>query len=222
MNCVEFIARTDIHGKFNYLRKLENIRKNVELLIIAGDITHFGKIDDVIVFLDRAIEVFKTVLFIPGNCDPYETLNLNTVKERAINIHGKLFKYKDYYFYGLGGSNITPFNTLIEFDDRYLKRMINKLDELTNNYDRTIVVTHAPPYATLDKTFIGLRVGVRPYLEFLKKRYPIVWISGHVHEARGQIKLGRTLVINPGAFMRKYYSVIRLCNDNIYVDLGKL
>jgi len=221
MDCIEFIAISDIHGRFNYVRKINNIKDNAELLIIAGDITHFGNIDDVIRFLRKLTDLFEMILFIPGNCDPYYALELDNVDGVAINIHGKVYAYKGYYFYGIGGSNITPFGTYIEFDDEYLENMINKLDKLVNDYSRTIVITHAPPYNTLDKTFIGLRVGVKPYTMFLEHRYPILWISGHVHEARGKVKYNKTLIVNPGPFMKKYYSIIRLCNGSINIELRR-
>lgn len=221
MDCIEFIALSDIHGRFDYIRKIKYIKDEAELLIIAGDITHFGSVNDISSFLKRLMNLFEVILFIPGNCDPYQALELNRVDKVAINIHGRIYAYKNYYFYGIGGSNITPFNTYIEFDDKYLENMINKLDGLTNNYRRTIVVTHAPPYNTLDKTFTGLRVGVKPYTTFLEHKHPILWISGHIHEARGKMKYNKTLIINPGPFMKRYYSIIKLCNSSINVELRR-
>ncbi len=221
MDCIEFIAISDVHGRFNYLRKINNIKDDAELLIIAGDITHFGNVDDVISFLRKLTDLFETILFIPGNCDPYHTLKLDNIDGAAINIHGKVYAYRGYYFYGIGGSNITPFSTYIEFEDAYLETMIKKLDELVDDYSRTIVVTHAPPYNTLDKTFTGLRVGVKPYTMFLEHRHPILWISGHVHEARGKMKYNKTLIVNPGPFMKKYYSIIKLCNSSIDIELRR-
>ncbi len=213
------IAITDIHSKTSlarrFCREVEDYR--VDTLVIAGDITHFHSVDKAIEILGFLSKCFSNILFIPGNCDPRELLGIRDLYENIHNIHCRLYSIGNYLFYGIGGSNKTPFNTLIEYSEDELESM---LPEITSD-DNIVLVTHAPPYNTLDKVFLGFRVGVRVYRKFLEKHSNSVklWITGHIHEARGLCRVYDTLIVNPGAFKDRYYALIDL--DNMAVEIKR-
>jgi predicted phosphodiesterase len=50
-----------------------------------------------------------------------------------------------------------------------------------------VVLTHEPPFGTLDKTYLGERVGSIPLLHAIQgvPVAPCLWLCGHIHEARG-------------------------------------
>ena len=81
---------------------------NPDVLIIAGDITTFGPLEFAENFLSNLPDL-KT-LALPGNCDPQEILSVLD-KSKAVNLHGKKETIDGFTFIGLGGSNVTPFNT---------------------------------------------------------------------------------------------------------------
>ncbi len=67
-----------------------------------------------------------------------------------------------------------------------------------------ILVCHQPPYGVLDlvsnpavpKSWNGKHAGSKPILNYIKKYQPRYVICGHIHEAKGKTKIGKTTVIN--------------------------
>lgn len=59
-----------------------------------------------------------------------------------------------------------------------------------------VLVTHEPPYGTLDMTSLRTRAGSGAVLELLKRLRPKVLACGHIHESPGIQRVGGTLVVN--------------------------
>jgi Icc-related predicted phosphoesterase len=68
-----------------------------------------------------------------------------------------------------------------------------------------IFMIHYAPFKCLDKVkyksspMHGKNVGFEPYNNIIKKYKPALVVCGHMHENQGSCKIGKTLVINPGA-----------------------
>jgi len=70
-----------------------------------------------------------------------------------------------------------------------------------------ILVTHVPPYGVLDRvesaiippSWIGRHAGSRVVLEYIQRQQPRYVICGHIHEAEGSEKVGKSQVYNLGA-----------------------
>jgi hypothetical protein len=43
---------------------------------------------------------------------------------------------------------------------------------------------------------------------FIETHSPDVAVVGHIHEGRGTVRLGDTLVVNPGAFREGGYAIV--------------
>jgi Icc-related predicted phosphoesterase len=71
--------------------------------------------------------------------------------------------------------------------------------------DRTIAVMHCPPYGTrCDVLFNGEHIGSRAIRRWIERTQPLLTLHGHIHESpkmSGSFvdRLGRTVVVNPGA-----------------------
>ena len=69
-----------------------------------------------------------------------------------------------------------------------------------------ILVTHVPPYGVLDRvesktippSWIGRHAGSRAILEYIQKQQPDYVFCGHIHEAEGYERVGRSQVYNLG------------------------
>lgn len=59
-----------------------------------------------------------------------------------------------------------------------------------------VVVAHGPPYGYLDQMAQGQRVGSREALRYIRKHQPRLYLCGHIHEAAGEARIGRTKVVN--------------------------
>lgn len=216
---MKIIAVSDIHGK--YMKIIDYLKKNsVDLIILTGDITDFGpsKLGEEII---NEISSFNIpVLAIPGNCDP-TNLYGNIENSNAINIHAKGVTIKNIGICGFGGSNPTPFNTPLEFDEIEIYDQAHKAMEGIKDHKITLLVTHAPPLNT--KTDIlpsGVHVGSESIRRVIEEFQPTVNVCGHIHESMAMDEIGKTKVINPGMLQAGYICMINIDDsdeDNIKV-----
>ncbi len=187
---MKFLAVSDLHGNYSYVEALCKRAGKFDAVMIAGDITDFGPDE-------KALELFeffdKPILAVPGNCDNVSLLKL--LGERTISLHNSFHSIGELTFVGLGGSNPTPFNTPFELSEKrigeYIGTLLSKLDETK----KIILVSHAPPLNTTDRLPHG-NVGSEALARFLG-RFDLI-VCGHIHEARGKMMAGGTLVVNPG------------------------
>ncbi len=197
---------SDIHSSFNLHALKDKIKKEkADATVVAGDITHFGTVEEFKEIL-RAIDTGKPLIYVPGNCDPTEALDIDYM----INIHGKKFDYLSYTFVGFGGSNPTPFSTRIEFEPQIAKKELEKLIVGEKNL---ILVSHSPPFGTKADISMGRHVG-NPAIRSIVERFePILVVCGHIHESRAIDRVGRTFIVNPGPASKGFYAISEIDND---------
>src|SRR5690606_10563295 len=110
---------TDIHGEHNedfYKYLKEN---DIDLVLVAGDITDFGPLDFVKEFMDKLYDCDVEVFAIPGNCDPAGICN--AIRDAgSLCLHNNLIGFGNTVIMGYGGSNPTPFNTPGETSDDHI------------------------------------------------------------------------------------------------------
>jgi len=179
---MRLIAIADIHGK-QY--RVNNLIKNVEefspeVVVICGDITHFGPGELAKVLLDQ---IPVKTLAIHGNIDSEDVLDYID-KSKAENIHLREYIYKDLKFVGLGGNH---------FSDDEIKEVKSLLDE------NSIFVTHLPPYKVLDNAIFGIHAGSREIRQIIEEKKPRLHLCGHIHERPGFDRLNSTIVVNCSA-----------------------
>jgi len=81
------------------------------------------------------------------------------------------------------------------------KRVLKKFKELD------ILLCHQPPYGILDKVtskaapkhWKGKHAGSKTILDYIKRQHPKYVFCGHIHEAKGNKKIGKTRIYNLGA-----------------------
>ena len=180
------------------------------MILIAGDITDFGPDE----YAKKLLNMFKTpIMAIPGNCDPKTILKVLD-NSKAVNLHNTSERIGNITFIGLGGSNPTPFDTPFELQEDEIESNLEKMiTETENDQDSNTIVllTHAPPYGTVDEIPIG-HVGSTAIEKFVGRVNLIV--CGHIHEARGVMKVGKTVVVNPGMVSEGNGAVITITGEN--------
>jgi uncharacterized protein len=210
---MKILAVSDLHGNIkpiiNYLQD-----NTVDVIIIAGDITHFGPLELGEELLNEISSFNIPVLAIPGNCDP-DSMHINMDNSKAINIHARNLIIKNIGICGFGGSNPTPFDTPLEFEE------IQIYDEAKNALNGikdekiTLFVTHAPPYGTkTDLLPSGAHVGSESIRKIIEELQPTVNICGHIHESRGTDTIGKTKIINPGQISSGYACLINIPDNS--------
>ena len=193
---MRIIAFGDIHDRTDNIGKVERL-SDADCVIITGDLTNFGGVG-------RAKKVIETVsshnphLYAqPGNMDLKQVEDY--VDELGINIHSRGVIIQGVGFFGVGGSNYTPFNTPTEYTEEEIKEFILKGYEEIKHVELKVLVSHTPPYKTkVDIVSGGHHVGSVSVRDFIEKYQPQVCLTGHIHEAVGEDIIGNTKILNPG------------------------
>ncbi|HMK54025.1 MAG TPA: metallophosphoesterase [Methanobacteriaceae archaeon] len=210
---MKILAVTDMHGNFKPL--VDYLKKNqVDLVILAGDITHFGPPDLGEEILNEICSYGTPVMVIPGNCD-LESIHGEIERSNAINIHARNTVVKNMGICGFGGSNPTPFNTPLEFEEVEIYDEAKKVMEGIKEEKITLLVTHAPPYDTkTDLLPSGEHAGSKSLRRVIEELQPTLNICGHIHESRGMDKIGKTQVVNPGQMGDGYACLVRVSDQD--------
>jgi uncharacterized protein len=214
---MKILAVSDIHGK--YIKIIDYLKKNtVDLIILTGDITDFGPNELAEEILNEISSFNIPVLAIPGNCDPINLYG-SIDNSKAVNIHGKSVTIKNIGICGFGGSNPTPYNTPLEFDEIEIYDNARKVMEEIKNHEITLFVTHAPPLGTkTDLLPSGKHVGSESLRKIIEEFQPSINICGHIHESMAIDKIGKTTIINPGMLKEGHACIINIDDsddDNI-------
>ena len=205
---MRIVACGDIHQHPENCGKIPNLAA-CDYLLVHGDLTNFGGREAtarVIVALRRFC---PRVFAVAGNLDRRGAADFLT--EEGINLHGQarlLIKADDRLLViGLGGANPTPFFTPTEFSEEEMARLLDEAWRRAGPLMAggagipTLLLTHAPPYGTrLDRLRNGRHVGSQAVRAFIEKHQPSLCVCGHIHEAKGEDRLGATILFNPGAF----------------------
>jgi Icc-related predicted phosphoesterase len=207
---MKIFAAADMHGaqyRLNII--LDHIEAfSPDLVVICGDITQFGPGDVATNFLNQ---IPVDTLAIPGNIDTPEVGSAIS-ESKAENIDRKKIMKNGISFIGIGGDIPTSLSK-IEITDKDLEKPIEKVID-----EKSILVTHVPPFKTQDKVFLGHYIGSRELRSVVEKCKPRLVLCGHVHEDPGVAKLGKTLVVNCSIGKRTEGALIDL-NDKIDVKI---
>ena len=208
------LAGTDFHGfrpAFEAFA-LEAKKQKADVILIGGDITNFGTMEQARNLLSILAETKIPLFFVPGNCDPPSLVNLNFNNVKCI--HGEGVIYNDLVFMGVGGSSITPFNTPFEMSEEKIAEILQScLKSLSDKIGerKIILISHPPPKNTkLDRTVLGIHAGSVSVRRFIEEHSPLLTLCGHIHEAKGRDQIGRTLIINLGSAKWGNYAVVNV------------
>ena len=191
---LRILAASDLHGDTRRVRKLADLayKKNVDLVVIAGDITQFDI--DATNMIGPFLSKGKKVLFVPGNHDSPATAEFLSEKYKITNLQFYSFRHEGVGFFGCGGANIGP-NELTEKEMmQYLKKGFAGVKDTA----KKIMVTHLHPAGTsIERMSFPGGESVRKAIEEFE---PDIHICGHIHEAEGVEEIiGKTKVFCIGS-----------------------
>ncbi len=231
---MKILALGDPHGKLP--KNLDSIiKKNkIEVIVCVGEIPpvplerHLSKKFQKIGFLyadkrykeivDKLCSYGLPLIVMKGNA--YLT-------KRSNNFVRKLFsKYNNLYYRKTGKltlhkTNFVLFDMVWEthyapdniFTKNHMRANNNrekKLNKLLKENKKAILLSHASPYGILDKAYNGKHVGSKILLKSIKRYQPELVLCGHIHEAQGEGKIGKTKIYNLGC-----------CGNYKIIEIGK-
>ncbi|MFC0878812.1 metallophosphoesterase [Saccharicrinis sp. FJH2] len=196
-------------------KKLQSIPDRIMKIL---DEKILERLEEWILKIIDQINVNKTkVIISPGNDDTKQIDSL-LIKYNNRGIYTGLknpILFKEVEIITLDYTNITPWNTERELNEKKLKKLIAEKIGGIKNVENAIFNFHCPPFNTkldlapqLDK---DLKYDVKPgginivhtgstaVFESIKEYQPLLSLHGHIHESKGFEYIGRTLSLNPGS-----------------------
>jgi Icc-related predicted phosphoesterase len=209
---MKILALSDLHGKFDNFRLCSLPPANlVDIVIVAGDITHYGASKPLAAQeLERAEHELSLSLdwmsslsdyyrrcarfWIPGNHEYdipnsfYDSSGWECIYDKTIQFQGLLFH----------GVSLTMAHDRPQLAELWPHTTVNPeldLEKFSFSYS-DVIVSHSPPLGCLDGTERGVNIGSPGLKKYIEKMNPKLVICGHVHESRGIVIMGGTLIVN--------------------------
>jgi Icc-related predicted phosphoesterase len=134
----------------------------------------------------------------------------------VINPEGSLVELPGgFAMISVGYSNPTPWDTPRELPEDQLLQMIEREADKIPDPGRAIFNLHVPPKDTPIDQAVLVDAELRPVIKGgapaitgvgssavrtgVERYQPMLALHGHIHESRGEARIGRTLCINPGS-----------------------
>jgi Icc-related predicted phosphoesterase len=155
-------------------------------------------------------------LLAPGNDDPLFVDDLLGSSDMLVNPEGRLVELPGgFTMISVGYSNPTPWDSPRELPEEQLAARINALADEVPDMSRAVFNLHVPPKDTVIDQAMALDEEFRPVMrsgapvitgvgstavrDALTTYQPLLGLHGHIHESRGEARIGRSRSINPGS-----------------------
>ena len=151
----------------------------------------------------------------PGNDDFFEIDEILNGSPHVQYHEMEITELQGYELLHCGGSTKTPWDTEREFTEEEYEARFAELIPQVQNMQRCIFNVHVPPYGTvldrcpkLDENLqvvfnmgnpVSMQAGCKALTNVITEQQPLLGVHGHIHEGRGNIKIGRTTCVNPGS-----------------------
>jgi len=151
--------------------------------------------------LPSTLEKIKQIknIYLPKNC--------------FRNINGLKIGFLEYF---IDSSWIKEFKEKDKKKIKEAKKETEKAKRILDNFGMVdILICHQPPFGYLDKVdfpgipqnWKGKHAGSKLILDYIKKYSPKYVFCGHIHEGKGNVKIGKTEVYNLGVAGYKIISL---------------
>jgi len=152
----------------------------------------------------------------PGNDDFWEVDEALKGSQVVEFVEGKCIRLDEHHeMITTGYSNVTPWRSPRELGETELGARIAEMYRMVEDPGNLIAVLHVPPKDTkldqapsIDENLnlqldsggtVMTGVGSTAVRLFIEQCQPLLGLHGHVHDSKGEVKIGRTLCLNPGS-----------------------
>jgi Icc-related predicted phosphoesterase len=155
-------------------------------------------------------------LMAPGNDDPLFVDDVLASSDQIVNPEGAVVELPGgWSMISVGYSNTTPWDTPREVSEERLHQMIVSQADKLAEPRRAVFNLHVPPRNTaidqaalLDRDLRRVMRNGSPVIagmgstavrSCIERYQPMLGLHGHIHESRGEARLGRSVCVNPGS-----------------------
>ena len=183
---------------------------------------------------ERMAEYGIDVYVMLGNDDPWAC---DEVVESAVHVQAcddNVVQVGPHEMISCGYANPTPWNSPRELDEDALYTRIRSLADQLERPESAIFNLHVPPYDSgldtanemnddLTLRYVGgqphpIPVGSHAVRQIIEEVQPLLALHGHIHESRGEVRIGRTLALNTGSEYNSGHihgAVVTLAGDEV-------
>lgn len=217
---LRILALADLHDCTERLDELLDLK--CDLVAFCGDLHNGSSRERARPAAMALARLGLPVLIVPGNMDHRDVVPQLWREAGLIMLHKSSFRFKEHGFLGLGGMiakdprRLGDHNRYYHRDDEVYSILEKAYQEVWDARTKIIMV-HQPPRGARDTLYNGERSGSSELRRFIEDRQPNLVLCGHIHEDRGECKIGSTQVVNVGELRQGYGAVIDL-DEEITVD----
>jgi Icc-related predicted phosphoesterase len=190
------------------LQKDENLREKLFHEQMLGTVERWMQM------ADERLGDEASCFVCPGNDDQFQVDEIVSSANKVQLAEGRVAEFEGFQMVSTGWANHTPWDTYREEDETSLKERLQKMtSQVTVPPERTIYNFHCPPSGSgldnapeitedmrpKDAGRSTISVGSTAVRETIEEGQPALTLHGHIHEARGTTRIGRSLCINPGS-----------------------
>lgn len=164
---------------------------------------------------ERMSEYGIDVFVMPGNDDPWSCDAVIAAASHVTACDEKVVRVGAHEMISCAYANPTPWNSPRELDEDALYTKLRGLVEQVESPATAIFNLHVPPHDSgidtanemnPDLTLVyksgqpnPISVGSTAVRQIIEEYQPLLALHGHIHESRGEARIGRTLCINSGS-----------------------
>lgn len=204
---MRLLALADLHGRVDQVARIASQVGPVDVIVVAGDLTTRGTPADVTAAVGAWSQLGPRLLAVAGNMDsPAIDLELERL---GVSVNGRCAHVGEVAFFGCSASP-ESIGTPYEIPESEIAARLERGYAAVPEGALAVCVPHAPPRGLVDGAYNGVHSGSRAVREFIERVQPLLVLCGHIHEARGQARLGKTLVVNCGEARKGHYALVDL------------
>lgn len=195
-------------------RALDTDKERLHALFVAK---MNARLEEWLTFAAEFLEPLRIPLWlIPGNDDDLSVDPVLNASQYARNVDHQVVELDERHeLVSMGDTSMTPWACPRDYPEEHLERVLAELIPQLRDPAGAIFNFHCPPRDTkidqcpalnedLKIRFEGGQVimtsaGSPSIRRRIEEVQPLLSLHGHIHEARGVHKLGRTLCVNPGS-----------------------
>jgi Icc-related predicted phosphoesterase len=213
-----WIVFGDIHDRISAVERIDDIGR-ASAVLLSGDLTNLGTRERAMGIVDAVAALNPGVFAQIGNMDTPAVERALT--ERGVNVHNQVVDLGGgVCVAAVGYSTPTPFGTPSEVSEAQVSQWTHDVLEAAGSYTHVILMVHTPPRGeTVDRLPSGAHVGSPGVRALIEKYQPAVVVTGHIHEGAGEERIGRSHVLNPGAFAAGGYVRIEETPEGLVASL---
>ena len=150
-----------------------------------------------------------------GNDDPWFVDDILSGSDGVVFCDDRIVRVGPHEMISSSFANPTPWNSPRELDEDALFERLKKLADQLEDPSRAIFNLHVPPYDSRLDTGPDLKpdltprysggqpvmkpVGSHAVRKLIEEYQPLLALHGHIHESKGEVRIGRTLALNSGS-----------------------